>query len=101
MARKMEFMGRKVDVLDTEELKLVPEADRKEQLTFTSPGDWTPEQAEQYIDWRIQLVDAEITRLREQLEEQTATRKRWLSVTGGRSKITGNGNGNGDGSGGE
>jgi hypothetical protein len=91
MARKMEFMGRKVDVLDPEELKLVPE--QKETLTFTSPGDWTPDQAEQYIDWRIQQVDAEIMRLREQLEEQTATRKRWLSVTGGRSKITGNGNG--------
>jgi hypothetical protein len=98
----MEFMGRKVDVLDTEELKLVPEQDREKQLTFTSPADWTPDQAEQYIDWRIQLVDAEITRLREQLEEQTATRKRWLSVTGGRSKITGNGNGgNGEASGGE
>src|SRR5437879_3142045 len=58
-----------------------------------------PEQAEQYIDWRIHLVDADVAKLRQQLDDLTAMRRRWLAVTGGRSKVLGNGNGNGSGNG--
>jgi hypothetical protein len=43
----------------------------------------------------LQNLDAEITAVRSQLEELTATRKRWLAVTGGRSKMNGNGGANG------
>ena len=103
MGRKM--MGataRKVDVRETanipvrEELKLVRDAARDEKLVFTSPSDWTPEQAEQYLDWQIQLLDGDIAKLRQQLDDLTAARKRWLSVTGGRSKIVSNGDGHAD-----
>jgi hypothetical protein len=68
----------------------------KEQVIFTGSTDWSPEQAEHYIDWRIQQIDIDIARLRQQLDDLTASRKRWLAVTGGRSKMfNGNGNGNG------
>lgn len=74
-----------------------------EQSLSIGSTDWSPEQAEQYIDWRLQNLDAEIARLRSQLDDLTAMRKRWLAVTGGRSKIgigngSSNGNGNGNGS---
>lgn len=69
----------------------------KEQLIFTASSDWTPDQAEQYIDWRIQQIDGEIARLRQQLDDLIAARKRWLAVTGGRSKISTNGHTNGTG----
>ncbi|HYL22327.1 MAG TPA: hypothetical protein VEU74_11240 [Gemmatimonadales bacterium] len=106
MARKVEIMGRKVvDVLEKMEIlgreELAPGhgpgLESKEQLVFTGPADWSPEQAEQYIDWRIQLVDGQVARLRQQLDDLTAMRRRWLAVTGGRSKVFGNGNGNGNG----
>jgi hypothetical protein len=73
-----------------------------EQSLSIGSTDWSPEQAEQYIDWRLQNIDAEIASLRAQLDERTAMRKRWLAVTGGRSKLNGtsNGNGNGNGNGG-
>src|SRR5436309_13367023 len=108
MGRKMlDVMGRKVDLLEKvdviehEELKLLGDGvergvERKDRLVFTSPSDWTPEQAEQYLDWRIHLVDAEITKLRQQMEDTSSLRRRWLTVSGGRSKLVGNGNaGNG------
>jgi len=66
-----------------------------EQTLSVGSTDWTPEQAELYIDWRLQNLDAEISALRSQLDELTATRKRWLAVTGGRSKMNGNGGSNG------
>ena len=62
MGRKMlDVMGRKVDLLEKvdviehEELKLLGDGvergvERKDRLVFTSPSDWTPEQAEQYLD---------------------------------------------------
>jgi hypothetical protein len=80
-------------VIEREGLKLAQDMPLKEQLIFTGSTDWTPEQAEHYIDWRIQAVDAEISRLRQQLDDLIASRKRWLAVTGGRSKVFGNGNG--------
>src|SRR2546426_775799 len=79
--------------------QLRQEVESKDRLIFTGPADWTPEQAEQYIDWRIHLVDADVAKLRQQLDDLTAMRRRWLAVTGGRSKVLGNGNGNGSGNG--
>jgi hypothetical protein len=96
-------MGRRIDLMaanaaSAEALAGI-ELPPKEQVIFTGSTDWSPEQAEHYIDWRIQQIDTEISRLRQQLDDLTASRKRWLAVTGGRSKMfaTGNGNGNGNG----
>lgn len=104
MGRKLDLMGRKVvdvlekvDVLEGQDLHLRQGVEPRERLIFTGPADWTPEQAEQYIDWRIQLVDGDVAKLRQQLDDLTAMRRRWLAVTGGRSKVFGNGNGNGNG----
>jgi hypothetical protein len=69
-----------------------------EQMLAVGSTDWSPEQTEQYIDWRLQTLDTEIAGLRAQLEDLTALRKRWLAVTGGRSKMNGNGNGSANGS---
>jgi len=110
MGRRLDLMGRKVtDVLakmevgERDEAQLVQDVEPKEQLVFTGPADWTPDQAEQYIDWRIHQVDQNVAKLRQQLDDQIAMRRRWLAVTGGRSKVsasgTGNGNGNGNGNG--
>lgn len=103
MGRKMEFTGEKVsviegfDALSRDDLRLAHGAPLKEQVIFTGSSDWTPEQAEHYIDWRIQQVDSEIARLREQLDDLIVARKRWLAVTGGRSKMFASANGNGNG----
>src|SRR2546425_13302422 len=106
MGRKLEMMGRKVvdvlekvDILQHEDLPLGANHESNERLVFTGPADWTPDQAEQYIDWRIQLVDAHVAKLRQQLDDLPAKRPRWLRVTGGRSKAFGTGNGSGGGNG--
>src|SRR5438105_14187479 len=106
MGRKLEMMGRKVvdvlekvDILQHEDLPLGTNQESNERLVFTGPADWTPDQAEQYSDWRIQMVDAHVAKLRQQLDDLTAMRSRWLAVTGGRSKVFGTGNGSGNGSG--
>src|SRR5207244_11796649 len=106
MGRKLDMMGRKVvdvlekvDILQHEDLPLGASHDANEGVLFTGPADWTPDQAEQYIDWRIQLVDAHVAKLRQQLDDLTAMRRRWLAVTGGRSKVFGTGNGSGSGNG--
>ena len=105
-ATREEHMGRKVELLASmgsngngHEIDTVPvvEMPLKEQVIFTGSSDWTPEQAEHYIDWRIQSVDTDIARLRQQLDDLIAQRKRWLAVTGGRSKVFGVANGNGHG----
>lgn len=103
MARKVEMLAVKADAVEGEAalgregLKLAEDMPLKEQVIFTGSSDWTPEQAEHYIDWRIQCVDSEIARLRTQLDDLIASRKRWLAVTGGRSKVFGIANGNGHG----
>src|SRR5256886_7403756 len=108
MGRKLDMMGRKlvdasekVDTRKNEDLPLGANHESNERLVFTGPADWTPDQAEQYIDWRIQLVDAHVAKLRQQLDDLTAMRRRWLAVTGGRSQVVGTGHGSGsrDGSG--
>ena len=103
MARKVEMLAVKADavegeaVLAREGLKLAEDMPLKEQVIFTASSDWTPDQAEHYIDWRIQCIDSDIARLRQQLDDLIASRKRWLAVTGGRSKVFGISNGNGHG----
>ena len=105
MVRKVEVMAAKaggvdgLDGLDREGLRFTHDMPLKEQMIFTGSSDWSPEQAEHYIDWRIQCVDSEIARLRQQLDDLIASRKRWLAVTGGRSKMFNNGSGNGNGNG--
>ena len=94
-------MGRRVDLMAASAATVESlagmglEIPVKEQVIFTGSTDWSPEQAEHYIDWRIQQIDSDIARLRQQLDDLTASRKRWLAVTGGRSKMFANGNGNG------
>ncbi len=103
MVRKVEMLAAKAGGMEGESaperegLKLAQDMPLKEQVIFTGSSDWTPEQAEHYIDWRIQSVDSEIARLRTQLDDLIASRKRWLAVTGGRSKVFGIANGNGHG----
>src|SRR6266496_984805 len=98
---KLEVMGAKVaalegtNALEREDVRVSPDVSLQEQVIFTGSSDWSPEQAEHYIDWRIQLVDTEIARLRQQLDDLITQRKRWLAVTGGRSKVFGVANGNG------
>src|SRR2546430_4775351 len=57
MGRKLDMMGRKVvdvlekvDILQHEDLPLGANHESNERLVFTGPADWTPDQAEQYID---------------------------------------------------
>src|SRR2546425_11084593 len=90
MGRKLEMMGRKVvdvlekvDILQHEDLPLGANHESNERLVFTGPADWTPDQAEQYIDWRIPLVDAPVAKLRQQLGGLTGLRRRWVAGTGG------------------
>lgn len=96
MARKSGMFGR-AEVLeasgemDGQEHQLANDLGLDQQLLSVGSTDWSPEQTEQYIDWRVQVVDAEISKLRKQLEDLMGARKRWLAVTGGRSKINGNG----------
>jgi hypothetical protein len=105
VAGQEEHMGRRVDLMAAPAatadvlagMGFGTDTPVKEQMIFTGSTDWSPEQAEHYIDWRIQQIDSEISRLRQQLDDLTATRKRWLAVTGGRSKMFANGNGNGNG----
>ena len=105
MVRKVEVMAAKaggadgMEGLNREGLRFSQDMPLKEQMIFTGSSDWSPEQAEHYIDWRIQCVDSEIARLRQQLDDLIGSRKRWLAVTGGRSKMFNNGSGNGNGNG--
>src|SRR3989441_11878048 len=94
MGRKLDLMGRKevlekMDVFEAQDVQIRQEVESKDRLIFTGPADWTPEQAEQYIDWRIHLVDADVAKLRQQLDDLTAMRPRWLRVTGGGAQVLG------------
>ena len=99
MVRKVEMLAAKAgavegeSAIEREGLKLAQDMPLREQVIFTGSTDWSPDQAEHYIDWRIQCIDTDIARLRQQLDDLIASRKRWLAVTGGRSKVFANGNG--------
>jgi len=99
MVRKVEMLAAKAgavegeSAIEREGLKLTQDMPLKEQVIFTGATDWSPDQAEHYIDWRMQCIDTDIARLRQQLDDLIASRKRWLAVTGGRSKVFANGNG--------
>ena len=99
MVRKVEMLAAKAgavegeSAIEREGLKLAQDMPLKEQVIFTGSTDWSPDQAEHYIDWRIQCIDSDIARLRQQLDDLISSRKRWLAVTGGRSKVFANGNG--------
>src|SRR5205814_9333454 len=95
MVRKVEMLAAKAGAVEgegaveREGLKLAQDMPLKEQVIFTGSPDWTPDQAEHYIDWRIQCVDTEIARLRQQLDDLVTSRKRSLAVPGGRSNVLG------------
>ena len=99
MVRKVEMLAAKAgavegeSAIEREGLKLAQDMPLKEQVIFTGSTDWSPDQAEHYIDWRIQCIDSDIAGLRQQLDDLISSRKRWLAVTGGRSKVFANGNG--------
>src|SRR3989442_14629363 len=98
MGRKLDLMGRKevlekMDVFEAQDAQLRQEVESKDRLIFTGPADWTPEQAEQYIDWRIHLVDAHVAKLRQQLDDLPAMPPGLLAGTGARSTVLGHGNG--------
>src|SRR5256886_5544119 len=68
MVRKAEMLAAKFGSVEgegapeREGLKLAEDVSFKEQVIFTGSTDWTPDQAEHYIDWRIQSVDTDIAR---------------------------------------
>src|SRR2546423_13893042 len=100
MGRKLDMMGRKVvdvlekvDILQHEDMPLVTNHESNERLVFTGPADWTPDQAEQYIDWRIQLVDGHAAKVRPQPDDLTAKRRRRPAGTGGRAQGVATGDG--------
>src|SRR2546430_15518468 len=101
MGRKVELLAAKAGAVEgegapeREGLKLAQDMPLKEQVIFTGSSDWTPEQAEHYIDWRIPSVDSEIARLRTQPDDPIASPQRWLARTGGRSKGFWSAHGNG------
>src|SRR2546427_10376997 len=92
MVRKVEMLAAKAGAVEGESaperegLKLAQDMPLKEQVIFTGSSDWTPEQAEHYIDWRIQSVESGIARLRTPLGELIASPKRWPARPGGRSQ---------------
>lgn len=86
---------KEVVALSRDESKLPHDAPPREQVLSPGSAEWTPEEAEHYIDLRIQLLDLEIARVRGRLDDLIGMRKRWLAVTGGRSKMYANGNGHG------
>src|SRR2546427_792961 len=87
MVRKVEMLAAKAgavegeSAIEREGLKLAQDMPLKEQVIFTGSTDWSPDQAEHYIDWRIQCIDSDIARLRQQLDDLISSRKRWLAVT--------------------
>jgi hypothetical protein len=105
MVKKLGVFGPRTEVVEAmqasnhEATKASYEMRVPEQSLSIGSTDWTPEQAEQYIDWRLQNLDSEIASLRSQLDDLTALRKRWLAVTGGRSKLNGNSSGSSNGNG--
>ena len=71
MARKLGVFGPRAEVLEamngsgngSEPEGAKHEGSLSEQMLTSGSTDWTPEQTEQYIDWRLQNLDAEIAAL--------------------------------------
>jgi len=65
MVRKVEMLAAKAgavegdSAIEREGLKLAQDMPLKEQVIFTGSTDWSPDQAEHYIDWRIQCIDTD------------------------------------------
>jgi sugar-specific transcriptional regulator TrmB len=57
-----------------------------ELVTSFRPETATPVQVEELIDFRIQKLDEEIAELQRHIEDLKEERKRWVTVTGGRSR---------------
>ena len=53
------------------------------------PESASPDDVERLIDYRIDRIDEEITQHMATVEELRGERKRWLGVTGGRSRGNG------------
>src|SRR5437867_5077560 len=85
MGRKVELLAAKAGAVEgegaveREGLKLAQDLTLKEQVIFTGSYDWTPEQAEHYIDWRIQCVATEIASLLQQLYDLITWHKCWIA----------------------
>src|SRR3989442_15187944 len=89
MVRKAEMLAAKLGSVEgegapeREGLQLAEDGCFKAQVIFTGSTDWTPDQAEHYIDWRIQSVDTAIARLRQEPGDLIPHRTRWLAAAGG------------------
>src|SRR2546426_12162244 len=89
MVRKVEMLAAKAgavegeSAIEREGLKLAQDMPLKEQVIFTGSTDWSPDQAEHYIDWRIQCIDSNIARLRQQLAALLPSPTRGLPGPGG------------------
>src|SRR2546430_5583775 len=79
MVRKVEMLATKAGGIEGESaperegLKLAQDMPLKEQVIFTGSSDWTPEQAEHYIDWRIPSVGSGNARLRTPPDDPNAS----------------------------
>src|SRR5256712_13402428 len=83
MGRKVELLAAKAGAVEgegaveREGLKLAQDLPLKEQVIFTGSSDWTPEQAEHYIDWRIPSGGTDSARLRPHLDGLNPHRQGW------------------------
>src|SRR2546429_9347902 len=95
MVRKVEMLATKAGGIEGESaperegLKLAQDMPLKEQVIFTGSSDWTPEQAEHYIDWRVQNGGLENAQLRTPLDDPIAPRQRRLAGPGGPPQVVG------------
>src|SRR2546428_12981311 len=80
MVRKAEMLAAKLGSVEgegapeREGLKLAEDVSFKGQVIFTGSTDWTPDQAEHYIDWRIQTGDTATAQRRHHPDDRTAPR---------------------------
>lgn len=58
-----------------------------EILAAFRPETATPDDVEHLIDYRVGQIDEEIKEHQAKVEELRAERKRWIGVTGGRSRV--------------
>lgn len=68
-----------------------------EAIAAFRPESASPDDVESLIDYRVGKLDEQIADHLKQAEELRAERKRWVGVTGGRSRTSGTGEGDGQG----